>query len=246
MKNKKRAVVTGASRGIGKEIALLLGKNGYTVLVNYRKNKEAAEEVVALIRENGGWAKAFCADVSKRREAFSLIEAAEKELGGIDILVNNAGISQTKLFTDVSEEELEDVLASNLKSAFYTAQAAEPLMRHQGFGRIINIASVWGEEGASMEAAYSASKAGLIGLTKALAKELAPSGITVNAVSPGVIKTDMLAQYSEDELSALAEEIPLGYIAGGREVAEAVLFLSGEGASYITGQVIAVNGGFHI
>ena len=119
-------------------------------------------------------------------------------------------------------------------------------MRHQAFGRIINIASVWGEEGASMEAAYSASKAGLIGLTKALAKELAPSGITVNAVSPGVIKTDMLAQYSKEELSALAEEIPLGYIAGGREVAEAVLFLSGEGASYITGQVIAVNGGFHI
>ena len=242
--NSKRAVVTGASRGIGREIALKLAENGFAVIVNYSTDSKGAEKTVELIREKGFWAKAVKADVSIACEAEGLIETAVSIMGGIDVLVNNAGKAHSKLFTEVSEEDYDLIMNTNLKGAFFCSKAAVSSMIKNGAGKIINITSVWGETGASMEVLYSSSKGGLIGLTKALAKEAAASGIAVNAVSPGVIETDMIKAYDSEDINAL--DIPMERTGKPGEVAEVVAFLAGDNASYITGQIIRVNGGFYI
>ena len=240
----KTALITGASRGIGSECAKKLAAEGFNVAVNYNASMEEANTLVRVIRSDGHNAIAVKADVSSRRETEFMFREIKRVFGGVDVLVNNAGIAQIKLFTDVTEYDYERMLGVNLKSAFNCSQLAAEHMISKKWGRIINISSVWGLVGASCEVTYSASKAALIGFTKSLARELAPSGITVNAIAPGLIATDMNASLSEAELQSLKDEIPAGRMGKPSEIAALAAFLTGESASYITAQVIAVDGGW--
>lgn len=241
---KKRTVlVTGASRGMGRAIAVAFAKSGDYVLINYRENDKAAMDCAKEICAFGGQCALYKADLRSPEAAAEMFAAIEREGCGIDILVNNAGISLWKLLPDTTEEDWQNVLDSNLTSAYRCAKAVLPQMIRRKSGKIINISSIWGEIGASCEVAYSASKAALIGFTRALAKEVAPSGITVNCVSPGMIGTSMNASFTPQEIAAFTEEIPSGRIGRPEEVAEAVLFLASDSASYITGQILSVNGG---
>lgn len=240
------AIITGASRGIGRAIALLFGKNGYNVIVNYANSSEKAEEVCALIRENGGEAEPFCADVSDRKAVDEMVSFAEKRFGAVDVLVNNAGIAEQLLFTDISEEKWDRMFDVDVKGVYNCTQAVLTGMIHRKYGRIINISSMWGITGASCEVHYSAAKAAVIGMTKALAKELGPSGITVNAVAPGVIETEMNGMLDEETIASLIEETPAGRVGTPEDVAETVLFLASQKAGFITGETISVNGGFVI
>ncbi len=239
-------LITGASRGIGRAAALELAKNGYCVALNYLTHKTEAESLVDELSVLGANAACFRADVSKACEVSAMLDAVNKRLGTVDALVNNAGICEQALFTDITDAMWERMLAVNLTGVFNCCRAVLPDMIRNKSGKIVNISSVWGQTGASMEVHYSAAKAGVIGLTKALAKEVAPSGITVNAVCPGVIKTDMLTSFSEEDLSVLKEQIPLGRLGTPADVAGAVCFLLSPAADYITGQILSVNGGFHI
>lgn len=239
----KTVLVTGASRGIGREIALAFGRLKYNVAVNYRTSDKAAEETVQAIKRDGGNAVAVKADVSEYDDIHNMTETVNKTFGGIDILVNNAGIAYQGLITDMTNAQYKKIMATNFDSVFYTCREVLPIMLHRHSGRIINIASIWGEVGASCEVVYSASKAAVIGFTKALAQEVGPSGITVNCVSPGIIDTDMNKIVDKNILDGLAQELPLGRLGLAHEVASAVLFLASDGASYITGQTISVNGG---
>ena len=239
----KTVLVTGASRGIGREIALAFGRLKYNVAVNYRTSDKAAEETVQAIKRDGGNAVAVKADVSEYEDIHNMAETVNKTFGGIDILVNNAGIAYQGLITDMTNDQYKKIMATNFDSVFYTCREVLPIMLHRHSGRIINIASIWGEVGASCEVVYSASKAAVIGFTKALAQEVGPSGITVNCVSPGIIDTDMNKIVDKNILDGLAQELPLGRLGLAHEVASAVLFLASDGASYITGQTISVNGG---
>ena len=244
MENERKvAVVTGASRGIGAATAAALAEAGFAVAVLYRTNRALADTCVQKIRENGGTARAYAVDVTDSAAVKKVTAQIELDLGAVSVLVNNAGISEQKLFTDISDSDWEQMLAVHLHGAFYMTRALVPAMVHRKYGRIINIASMWGETGGSCEVHYSAAKAGLIGLTKALAKELAPSGITVNAVSPGAVETDMMRALGEEVCKTVAEETPVGRLAHPREIADAVCFLASEKAAYITGQVLSVNGG---
>ncbi|QSO55017.1 SDR family oxidoreductase [Alicyclobacillus curvatus] len=236
------AIVTGASRGIGRSIAVALGRAGAHVVVNYLKSQEAALEVVDTILNLGSKAIAVQADVSNPQEVKSLVTAATS-LGAPQILVNNAGISQSRLLLDTSLEEWDRMLKSNLTAPFLCTKAVLPYMLRTGYGRIVNISSIWGISGGSFEVAYSASKGGIIAFTKALAKEIGPSGITVNAVAPGAIETDMLQGLSEEEVSQLQARTPVGRLGHPDDVANAVVFLASPRTSYITGQVISPNGG---
>ena len=246
MLSGKTAVVTGASRGIGRAIAEKLAAEGAFVVINYNGSKEAAETVLAGIRAAGGDGCVMQCNVSD----FAACEAWMKEIlalyGKIDILVNNAGIAQQKLFTDITPEEWQRMLDVNLTGAFNLCQLALPGMIRRKAGRILTVSSMWGQTGGSCEVHYSAAKAGLIGLTKALAKEEGPSGITVNCVAPGVIDTDMMASFTAEDKAALAEETPVGRLGTAEEVAKLLLYLAGEDAGYITGQVFGVNGGLVI
>ena len=245
MDGKGSAVVTGASRGIGAAIAEELAACGFPVIVNYSANEDAAGRVCEKIRARGGDAVSFRCDVSNRTDVDRMMSYAAESFGGISVLVNNAGVSQIKLFTDISDEEWRRMVGVNLDGVFNCCQSALPYMIHEKYGRIINISSVWGVHGASCEVHYSAVKAGVIGLTKALAKEVAPSGITVNAVSPGCILTDMLREEcSEETLKELAQDTPIGRLGTPKDVADAVSFLASNRASFITGQAIGVDGGF--
>ena len=237
----KVALVTGGSRGIGREICRVLAREGWRVAVNYNHSAEAAK---AIADEIGGIAVG--GDVASPAEVDAIFEKIRAELGEVSLLVNNAGIGEYGLFTDLSFERWNELLATNLSGAFNCCKAAIPAMVRAKSGCIVNIASMWGEVGASCEVAYSVTKAGLIGMTKALAKELGPSGIRVNAVSPGCIETDMMARFSPAEREALADETPLGVIGQPCDAAEAVAFLASEKARFITGQVLGVNGGFVI
>lgn len=238
---KKVALVTGGSRGIGREICRVLARDGWAVAVNYRRSEAAALELAAEI---GGIAVG--GDVASPDDVEAMFNKIRAELGEVSLLVNNAGIGEYGLFTDLSFERWNELLGANLTGAFNCCKAAIPPMVREKAGCIINIASMWGEVGASCEAAYSVTKAGLIGMSKALAKELGLSGIRVNAVSPGCIETDMMARFSPAEREALAEETPLGMIGSPADVAEAVRFLASDAARFITGQVLGVNGGFVI
>jgi len=237
------AIVTGAARGIGRAIAVALAREGAAVVVNYREQAEAAAGVVRTIRELGADAVAVRADVTDPAAARSLVASAIDRWGRLDILVNNAGVAMYRLLLDMSVDEWDAVMAVHLRGAFNCSQAALPHMIRAGRGRIINISSVWGQVGAANEVAYSTAKAGLIGFTRALAKEVSRAGITVNAVAPGAIETDMLAGLSGEELAELADSIPLGRLGRPEEVAAAVVYLASPAAAYLTGQVISPNGG---
>ena len=234
------AVVTGASGGIGAEIAKRLAQDGFSVALIYNRNAEKAQKTADEITLSGGSAKTYKCDVRDSSEIISAIEAIERDFGEISVLVNNAGISEQKLLTDITDSDWENMISTNLSGAFYFCRAVLPYFIHRKSGRIINISSMW------CEVHYSAAKAGLIGLTKALAKEVAPSGITVNAVSPGVINTEMVTKLGKDTVDMLREEIPVMRLGTPEDVANAVSFLADDRASYITGQVLSVNGGIVI
>jgi 3-oxoacyl-[acyl-carrier protein] reductase len=239
----KIAVVTGAGRGIGRAIALQLAKSGAKVVVNYRSSIAQVEELLNVIKDNGGEAIAVQADISKEAEVKALIEAAVKQFGRLDILVNNAGITKDNLLMRMSEEDFNQVLDINLKGTFLCTKHASTIMLKQRSGKIINISSVVGVTGNIGQANYAASKAGVIGLTKAAARELASRGITVNAVAPGFIDTDMTEHLSDKIKEASIANIPLKRFGTTDEIAGAVSFLASEAANYITGQVLQVDGG---
>ncbi len=240
------AVITGAGKGIGRAIALRLAKDGYKIAVCYNNSGAAAEKTAADIIAAGGTARAFRLDVTDSVNVNFVIADIENAFGEIAVLVNNAGIAEQSLFTDITDEMWHKMIDTNLGGAFYCARAVLPFMIHRKMGKIINIASIWGETGGSCEVHYSAAKAGIIGMTKALAKEVGPSGITVNCVSPGVILTDMTSHFDEDTMNTLKDETPLGRIGTPEDVAGAVAFLVSADADFITGQDIAVNGGMNI
>jgi 3-oxoacyl-[acyl-carrier protein] reductase len=239
----KVAIVTGSSRGIGRAIALELARQGSKVVVNYQASAGAAEEVVALIRQGGGEAIAIQADVSLAEGAQKLIDATLEAFGTFDILVNNAGITRDTLLMRMSEDDWDAVLNTNLKGAFHCVKAAQRTFLRKRSGRIINISSVSGLVGNAGQANYSAAKAGLIGFTKAMARELGSRGITVNAVAPGFIQTDMTAKLPAEALEAARVQAPLQRLGQPEDVAAAVAFMASDAAAYITGQVLAVDGG---
>ena len=243
---KKVALVTGAGRGIGKEIALTLAKNGATVIVNYNGSKERAEEVVRLIEEAGGAAKAMRCNVADAADCDAMIKEILGEYKKVDILVNNAGITRDNLLMRMSEEDFDAVLDTNLKGAFHTIQMLSRSFLKNRSGKIINISSVSGVLGNAGQANYSASKAGLIGLTKSVAREFASRGICVNAVAPGFIKTEMTGAMAEDVIENATKAIPMGRMGEAKDIAEMVLFLAGNQSDYITGQVFCVDGGMAI
>jgi 3-oxoacyl-[acyl-carrier protein] reductase len=238
------AIVTGGSRGIGRAICLALAQSGAHIVVNYLHSQMAAEQVAEQCRQFGVQAYAFQADVTHAPEVKQLVQFACLYLGKPSILVNNAGISSTRLLLETSEEEWDAIMQTNLKAAFLCCKEVIPHMLQKRYGRIINISSIWGIAGGSCEVAYSASKGGLIAFSKALAKELGPSGITVNAVAPGVIETDMLAHLRQEEREALASETAVGRLGTPADIASVVRFLADPSSSFLTGQVISPNGGF--
>lgn len=243
----KNVLITGASGGIGQEIARAFAREGYGIALHYNRNGEHAHALASALRaEYGIPAAAFCADLRDSEAVAEMIIRAQNELGFIGTLVNNAGIAQQKLFTDITDEDWEDMIGIHLSGTFRCCRAILPEMIRRHEGSIINISSMWGQTGGSCEVHYSAAKAGVIGLTKALAKEVGLSGITVNCIAPGVIRTAMLDSFTEEDLAALAEETPVGRIGTPEDVASAAVFLAGDGARFITGQVIGVNGGFVI
>ena len=238
------AIVTGASRGIGREIAKSLAKQNIKVIANYNNSEEKAIELKKELEAEGILIDIVKADVSKRKEIKNLVKYAIENYGKIDILINNAGISEYKLFTDETDEDWNRVINTNLYSAFATSQEVIPNMIKNKNGCIINISSVWGMVGASMEVLYSVSKAGIDGLTKALAKELGPSNIRVNAIAPGIVDTDMCKNFTKEELEDIKEEIPLERIGKVEDISKCINWLIDD--NYTTGQIISINGGWII
>lgn len=243
MNNGRVALVTGGASGIGEAVVRQLCQDGFSVAVIYNRSEAEAHALASELSAKGSNVSVFKADVSSSEQVNRAVNEIKEKLGTPYILVNNSGIAQQKLFTDITDEDWQNMIDVNLSGTFYMCRAVLPSMIHEKAGRIINISSMWGQVGASCEVHYSASKAGVIGLTKALAQEVAPSGITVNCVAPGAIETKMMASFSDEDKSALCEEIPVGRLGKPDEIASAVLFLASDNASYITGQVIGVNGG---
>ena len=240
----KTAVITGGSGDIGKECCKKLFESGYNIVFGYLNNVKEADELCKILGSDR--CKAVKSDISNAQQAKKLVEAAIEKFGGIDVLVNNAAVSKSNIFQDVSCEELEEIININIKGAFYVTQEAVKYMLKDHKGSIINISSMWGETGASMEVAYSMTKAAIIGFTKALAKEVGPSGIRVNCITPGLIDTKMNSCYTKEDLDAVIYETPLCRIGNTQDVANAVDFLAGEKSSFVTGQIIGINGGYVI
>ena len=240
----KVVVVTGGSRGIGAQIVKTLANENYKVILNYNNSKEQAEKIQQELLEQGKEIEIIKADVSKKEEAEKLIQFAINKFNKIDILINNAGISQEGLFTDVTEEEWQKIINTNLNSVFYCNQQALKYMIQEQQGCIINISSIWGETGASCEVAYSTTKAAINGMTKALAKEVGPSNIRVNAIAPGIIDTDMNKNLTIEERKQIKEQIPLNRIGKAIDIAKCVKWLVED--EYTTGQIISINGGWYI
>lgn len=239
-------LITGASRGIGRAAALLFGKKGYQVGINYINHETAACSLADELKGLGADCLVLQGDVSDRDQVRRMFSRIEYHFGGLDVLVNNAGIAQQKVFTEITDDDWDRMFSVHVKGTFYCCQYAVPLMRNADRGSIINVSSMWGQAGGSCEVHYSAAKAAVIGMTKALAKELGLSHIRVNCVAPGVIGTDMNAVFNKDTLEELKRATPLGCIGTPEDVAEAVFFLAGEGSRFITGQVLSPNGGFVI
>ena len=246
MLENKTALVTGASRGIGRAIALALAAQGAAVVVNYNGSEERAQEVVDTIKAQGGLASLYQCSVGDFQACQEMIQHVIKEYGHLDILVNNAGITRDNLIMKMKEEDFDAVIETNLKGAFNTIRHTSRQMLKQRSGKIINISSVSGILGNAGQANYAASKAGVIGLTKTMARELASRGITVNAISPGFVETEMTDVLKEDIKEAACRQIPLGKFGKPEDIADMVVFLASEKADYITGQVISVDGGMNI
>ncbi len=233
------ALITGGSRGIGAATVRAFTTAGYRTAFFYRSSESAAQ---TLANETGAYA--IQCDIRDSASTTAACQQAARLLGHIDVLVNNVGIAQQKLFTDITDDDWHAMLDTNLSGAFYASRAVLPDMISRRYGRIINVSSIWGQVGASCEVHYSAAKAGLIGLTKALAKEVAPSGVTVNCICPGVIETDMLSSFTPDDLAALAEETPVGRLGTPEDISHSILWLADPKSGFTTGQIIGVNGGF--
>ena len=240
----KVIVVTGGSRGIGAGIVKTLANENYKVILNYNNSKEQAEKIQQELLEQGKEIEIIKADISKKEEAENLIQFAINKFNKIDVLINNAGISQEGLFTDVTEDEWQKIINTNLNSVFYCTQQALKYMIPKQQGCIINISSIWGETGASCEVAYSTTKAAINGMTKALAKEVGPSNIRVNAIAPGIIDTDMNKNLTTEELEQIKEQIPLNKIGKAIDIAKCIKWLVED--EYTTGQIISINGGWYI
>lgn len=242
----KTAVITGSSRGIGAAAARLFARRGYCVVLNWLRSETQAMELLTELRAEGCSAIAVGADVSTEAGAEALITAALEAFGQIDVLVNNAGLAHFGLFTDADRRDLDAVFSANVGSVFGCTRAVLPHMIHRKCGSIVNVSSMWGQTGASCEVLYSAAKAAVIGMTRALAKELGPSGIRVNCVAPGLIDTDMNAHLTPEDVAAVTDETPLCRMGTAEEAAEAILFLAEPTSAFITGQVLGVNGGLVI
>ena len=240
----KVAIVTGASKGIGRQIAISLAKKNIKVIANYNKSEKEANELKEELAKEQIEIDIVKADVSKREEIIKIVNFALEKYKKIDILINNAGISEYKMFTDETDEDWNRVINTNLYSAFAITQEVIPNMVHNKNGCIINISSIWGNVGASFEVLYSISKAGINGMTKALAKELGPSNIRVNAIAPGIVQTNMNNNFSQEELNNIKEEIPLERIGNTQDIAKCVNWLIDD--NYTTGQIISINGGWSI
>lgn len=239
----KCAVITGATRGIGKCIATKFAKEGANIVINYRNNEEEALKVKKELEDLGSQVLVVKADVSELEQAENLIKEAKKEFGRVDILVNNAGITKDNLIIRMKEEDFDRVIKTNLKGAFNCLKAVTPIMLKQKYGKIVNMASVVGVVGNPGQVNYCASKAGLIGMTKSLAKEIGSRNITVNAIAPGFIDTDMTKILSDDQKKKILSQIPLNKFGNVEDIANVALFLGSENSNYITGQVIHVDGG---
>lgn len=242
----KNVLITGASRGIGKATAIAFARAGYFVIINYNKSKESAIELQKELTDENLKSTTYQADVSDYDKVLEMVNYCEENFGAIDVLVNNAGIAQQKLFTDLTKDDWKRMMSVDLDGVFNCCRLVLPKMISRHSGKIINLSSIWGISGASCEVHYSAAKAAVIGLTKALAKEVGPSNITVNAVAPGCIDTEMNSNISEDIKKELCEETPLCRFGSPNDIANAILFLASPAADFITGQILSPNGGFVI
>lgn len=240
----KTIIVTGGARGIGKAIVYELARNNYNVILNYNKSKEEAERIKRELANEGYYIEIYKADVTKKTEIEELVNFVIEKYNKIDVLINNAGISQIKPFAEITEQDFDNMINTNLKSVFYTSQAVLSSMLKQQKGLILNISSIWGNIGASCEVHYSTAKSGVNGFTKALAKELGPSNIRVNGIAPGIIDTDMNKHLSDIEIDNLKETIPLEKIGKPEQIAKAVTWLIED--EYTTGQIISIDGGWGI
>ncbi len=241
---KKIIIVTGASRGIGREIAKTLAREGHTVIANYNKSEKEAQKLKKELKEENKEIDIYKANIANEEEVQEMIKHIIKKYKKIDVLINNAGIDKIQLVTEVTKKDWDEIINTNLYGTFYISQQAAKNMIQNKQGKIINISSIWGQIGASMEVVYSISKAGVDGLTKALAKELGPSGIQVNSIAPGFIKTEMNSSFNEQEINEIKDEIPLQKLGECTDIARCVKWLIED--NYVTGQVIAINGGWSI
>ncbi len=241
---KKVAIITGGSRGIGRAVAARLSREGWAVCINYIEREDKARELMDAIRAEGREAMIYRADVAKRREVEAMAAAVRAELGPVSLLVSNAGVAGQCMFQDVSDDMWDRYFDVNVRGTFNCAQAVLPDMLHEKAGNIVTVSSMWGLRGASCEVVYSATKAALIGLSKSLAMELAPSGIRVNCVAPGVIDTDMLSALPRDVMDSLADMTPMGRLGTPEDIAAAVSFFANADSAFITGQVLTADGGF--
>lgn len=243
---KDTVLITGASRGIGLATAQLFAAKGHPVVLNYNQSRESAFAAARAINAEGGMAMAVQADVSDRAQVEAMFAEIESQLGGVDILVNNAAVARQCLFTDIVPDEWQNTFAVNVEGMFHCSQLALPHMLRRHKGSIVNLSSMWGQVGASCEVLYSATKAAVIGLTKALAQEVGPGGVRVNCVAPGVVDTEMNAHLSAEDMDTLKNDTPLMRLGTPGDIANAIFFLASDNASFITGQILSSNGGYVI